>query len=138
MTMIVFATIVFVLSLVGVLVLFVMKQRELRLGIVYFPELRRRADVRALHVKELAIAARADISKVPPALVRFGRWGVREAALASAVLARRMERQAHRVADLVSHKRHYERRETRSEFLRKVAEHKLEHAADEHEITPLE
>ena len=44
------------------------------------------------------------------------------AALEFAHLARQASRQAHRLADFVSHKRNFERKETRSEFLRKMTE----------------
>jgi len=49
---------------------------------------------------------------------------VREAALGLAASARYLERQAHRLADLVSHKRGFERRETKSEFLKQVTDFK--------------
>jgi hypothetical protein len=73
-------------------------------------------------MKELLLAARVDLAKVPPELLRFSRIALHEAALGFAYLARLAERRAHRIADFVSHKRHYERRETRSEFLKKVSE----------------
>jgi hypothetical protein len=44
--------------------------------------------------------------------------------LGFAAFARSSERQAHRLADLVSHKHGFVPRETRSEFLRKMSEHK--------------
>lgn len=113
---------VFFFALVGVVALFSVKYIELRKGIMLCPALRARADGHAVHIKELVLAARADLSKVPPELVRFGHLLVHEAALALASFARVLERRAHQLADFVSHKRHYERRETRSEFLKKVAE----------------
>jgi hypothetical protein len=117
-----FAGILFVLSLLGIVALFALKSWEAHRGSVFFPALRQRADVHALHVKELAYAARVDLEKLPPEMVRLGHVLVHDAALAFAALARAAERGAHRVADLVSHKRHYMPRETRSEFLKKVAE----------------
>ncbi len=118
------AAAIFSLSLVGIIALFVLKQQELKRGAVFFPDARLQADKRAMRLKELALAARSDLSKVPPLMVRTGRTLVHDAALTSAGIARAAERGAYRIADLVSHKRHFERRETRSEFLKKVAEHK--------------
>lgn len=122
--MLLFAGILFMGSLIGVAFLFALKEYELRRGVVVCAGVRQRADARALRLKELAIAARTDLSHSWPIAVRVFRWLVHEAALASAALARRLERQAYKLADLVSHKRRYERRETRSEFLKKVAEHR--------------
>jgi len=119
-----FALIVFGLSLLGIAALFGLKYWELRHEKILVPVVRRRMDVRAQQIKELAYAARADVVKFLPEIVRFARFMVHEAALALASLARFLERQAHRLADMVSHKRGFERRETRSEFLKKVAEHK--------------
>ncbi len=120
----VFALIVFVFSLLGIAALFALKHWELRHEKVLAPDFRRKTDVRAQQVKELAHAARADLVKLLPEVVHFVRALVHEAALAFAALAHFLGRQAHRLADLVSHKRGFEKRETRSEFLKKVAEHK--------------
>ena len=119
------AAIVFIVSLMGIAALFALKYRELRIGRVFFPELRRRSDVRAEQVRELAVAARMDLAKLIPEVIRMSRALIHEGALAFAALARFLERQAYRLADLVSHKRGFERRETRSEFLKKVAEHPI-------------
>lgn len=118
------AIFVFFFSLVGIAALFGQKWREIRRGKALAPDLRSRADREAEKLKELAEAAWMDLGKVPPEALRLARVLVREMALGVAALARFLERQAHRLADFVSHKRGFERRETRSEFLRKVAEHK--------------
>ena len=120
----IFATIVFVLSLLLTAALFFNKHREMRSGRVLAPELRAKADIQAVHIKELAHAARKDVDKLIPELMRLGRFAVHEAALAIAATARFSEKQAHLLADMVSHKRGFERHETQSEFLKKVAEHK--------------
>ncbi len=120
----VFAAIVFVFSLLNICVLFALKSWELRHEKLVLPVLRRKADARAQQLKELAYAARTDIVTFLPEVVRFGRFLIHELALGFAALARFLERQAHRLADLVSHKRGFERRETRSEFLKKVADRK--------------
>ncbi len=115
---------IFFFSLAGVAALFALKHWEMRRGSVFAPEWRLRADAQTEKLKELAFAAWMDLGKVPPEALRVARIMVHEAALGFAALARFSERQAHRLADMVSHKRGFERRETRSEFLRKVAEHK--------------
>lgn len=121
-----FAAIIFVFSLLAIAGLFTFRYWELQRGFIVAPALREKLDVRAVQLKELVLAARADLAKLPPLTVRIGRIMVHEAALALAALARIAERQAHRLADLVSHKHRFERRETRSEFLKKVSEHKEE------------
>jgi len=80
--------------------------------------------MRAQQVKELLDAARVDLAKVPPEGVRLFRIGIHMLALGFAALARTAERYAHRLADLVSYKHRFEKRDTRSEFLKKVSEHK--------------
>lgn len=129
----VFAVTVFGCSFVGIAALFALKHWELRHNKIVAPALRARLDVRAHQVKELIFAARADAARLAPEMVRMAHALVHEGALAFARLARTLERQAHRLADTVSHKRGFERRETRSEFLKKVAEHKqsnLEEGSD--------
>lgn len=120
----VFGVILFVASLVGIALLFAFKYWEEKRGALVAPGLRAKADAEALHIKALVFAARTDLARVPPELVRLLHILVHEAALGFAKLARASERQAHRLADMVSHKRHFEPRETRSEFLKKVSEHK--------------
>jgi hypothetical protein len=129
----VFAGILFALSLLGIAALFALKRWEMARERVLLPHLRARGDVRAQQLKELATAARMDLAKIPPEAVRTARIMVHEGALAFAALARFLERQAHRLADFVSHKRGFEKRETRSEFLKKVAEHKTDNGLDTEE-----
>lgn len=119
-----FAALIFFFSLVCITCLFGLKYWELRNERVLFSDIRGRFDMRAHHLKELMIAARLDISKLPPEMLRLGRFLLHRGALAFAEIARMSERQAHRLADLVSYKHRFEKRETRSEFLKKVAEHK--------------
>ena len=119
-----FAGIIFILSLISIVALFGVKAWEQKHARVLAPALRERADHRANQVKELAVAARVDLVQLWPAFIRLCHVLVHEAALAFAALARSAEKQSYRVADLVSHKHRFERRETRSEFLKKVAEHK--------------
>ncbi len=118
------AAIIFFFSCLSIVALFAFKYWELRRERVVLPALRQRADVRALQIKELLDAARLDISKIPPTVVRLSRIGIHQFALGFAAFARRAEGSAHRIADLVSYKHRFEKRDTRSEFLKKVAEHK--------------
>ncbi len=115
---------VFSISLLSIILLFALKSWEIRRERVFFPVLRQKADVRALQIKELLDAARLDLSKIPPGAVRLSRIGIHQFALGFAAFARKAERYAHQVADLVSYKHRFEKRDTRSEFLKKVAEHK--------------
>ena len=119
-----FAAIVFVFSLLSIIGLFSFKHWEEKRGVVVLPQWRERADLRAIQLKELALAARTDVAKLPPEIIRVTHILIHEMALGIAALARFSERQAHRLADMVSHKQGFEKRETRSEFLKKVAEHK--------------
>lgn len=120
----VFATIIFVGSLIGIVALFGLKHWEMRREKLLVPAMRSELDRRAVQLKELMAAARVDLEKLPPIVMRLSRFAIHEAALGFAAMAHFAEREAHRVADLVSHKHRFERRETRSEFLKKVAEHK--------------
>ncbi len=118
------AIIVFFFSLLSIVTLFGLKHWEIRRARVSLFALRQKADVRALQLKELLDAARLDLSKIPPEVVRLSRIGIHQLALGFAAFARRAEKHAHQVADLVSYKHRFEKRDTRSEFLKKVAEHK--------------
>lgn len=117
-------TVVFFLSLFAIVLLFALKYWEMSRERVFPLAWRQKADVRAHQLKELLDAARVDLSKLPPEAVRLSRIGIHQLALGFAALARRAERYAHQVADLVSYKHRFEKRDTRSEFLKKVTEHK--------------
>jgi|SRR3989344_3740278 len=122
--MVIFAVAVFFVSLAGTVALFVLKQWEERTGRTLAPTVHRYLDVRALQGKELLVALQADLEKLPPELVHLAHIAVHTGALEVARLARFLEAQAHRLADFVSHKHRFERRAPRSEFLKKVIEHK--------------
>jgi hypothetical protein len=122
--MILFATLLFGLSLIAVVALFDLKRREERSGKVFLPALRARMDVHALRMKDLMTAAEADLAKLPPEALHLARLSIHVLALQAARLARFLEGQAHRLADLVSHKHRFVRRAPRSEFLKKVIERK--------------
>ncbi len=122
--MILFVTLLFGFSLVAVVGLFELKRWEGRTRRTVLPVLRARIDKRALRMKDLMLAAEADFAKLPPEALHFTRVGIHLFALEIARLARFLEGQAHWLADFVSHKHRFVRRAPRSEFLKKVTEHK--------------
>lgn len=111
-------------SLVGLAGLFMLKEWEFRRGRVVFPALRERLDMLAVRIKELAFALLVDAEKLPPALLHFSRAAVHVFALFAAKLLRYAAGRIHVFANLVSHKRSRTSSAPRSEFLRKVLEHK--------------
>lgn len=120
---------VFFASLIGLAFLFTLKAIETKRGQVYLPGFRASGDEAALSLKRWLKNLRVILSHIPPALVLVGRILLRELALGAAKLARLTEAQLHKIADLVSHKRSFEKRsdrqgEPRSEFLKQVIEHK--------------
>ncbi len=124
----IFATAAFVLSIIGIATLFAMKYREVRRDEAFTPLWRERADARALKLKGVILDSRYHAAKLPPLVLRIIRTGLHEGALGLAALGRIIEREAHRLADYVSYKRGFERKETKSEFLKRVTEHKNGHA----------
>jgi len=119
-----FATAIFVVSLVLLILLFALKHFELRRGSVFAPALRGRADARALQLKTMLGRSSVEASRIPPFLLLVARATLHETALGFAHIARSLERQAHNVADMMSHKRGFERKEPRSEFLKQMNDHK--------------
>lgn len=128
--MAVFAAAFFFVSLGGIAALFVLKFREAAAGAAIVPEtLREAGDERALELKDRLRQMRERIATVPPRFVRASRIVLHDAALGVAALARGLERLAHSLADRVSHKHHFERRETSNDFLRQVSGFRDEHVA---------
>ena len=120
----IFAAIIFFISLVGISALFIAKYWEEQHEHVLVQKMRQKADERALQVKLLLSKGRFELLKLKPTAIRLARAAIHIAALQTAHLARVIEAQAHRLADFVSHKHHFERREPKSEFLKKVGEYK--------------
>jgi len=116
--------IIFFLALIGIVALFTLKRWELSRERVLFPAMRSRADSQALHLKELLAAAKKDAENLPPVLLFAAQSVVHGIAVDAGHIAHWLGAQSHRLADSVSHKRNFERGETRSEFLKKVSEHK--------------
>lgn len=119
-----FAIALFGISLVLIVALFALRWWELKQQRVLAPALRDRADERARELKDALLHSNRILSRIPPLAAILSRYVVHEMALALAALARFSERQAHALADMVSHKHRFERRETQSEFLKQVSGHK--------------
>lgn len=118
--------IVFGVSLVLIVFLFVLKRAEVRRGARFAEGVRAGADSGALRVKEWLAMSERYLEQTPWFLSVLARYGVHVGALSFARLARSLEEQAHNLADFVSHKHRFERKETKSEFLKKVTERKNE------------
>lgn len=118
------AAVVFFLSATLIAGLFWLKYWEVRYERVLWGEWRDRADSHAIALKARLQHAAWNLSHLVPFAAYLSRFLVHEAAMAFAAVARFAESQAHRLADMVSHKHRFERRETQSDFLRQVAEHK--------------
>lgn len=114
------ASIIFLIALVLIALLFALRQWEINHGRTLSPALRSRADHAATELKHRALESGTEIQKLWPFAILLSRYLVHEAALGFAQIARVLEREAHNVAELVSHKRSFTPRETRSEFLRKM------------------
>ena len=128
--MILSTAVIFFLTLILILALFTLKQWEVAHGRTFLPAWRRRADEKALHLKDLALAARTDVEHLPPFLLDAARSIVHGIAVDAGHIAIWLGRQSHRLADTVS-QRNFEAREPRSEFLKKVSEHKNGNSEEE-------
>ena len=111
-------------SVLGLGLLFYVKHWEERTARIFMPRMRLAADGKALELKALLVWCGAESRKLGPTSMRIGRIMLHDLALALAALSRASERQAHRLADMVSHKHRFERRETKNEFLKQVGEYK--------------
>ena len=117
-------TSVFFASLAGIVALFWLKAWEEGREYLLVPSFRRMLDNAALWCKELLNAGEAWLAKVPSMTAYLTLSTLAFGAVGFARLARAASDAAHKLADFVSHKRNFERRETRSEFLKQVIEHK--------------
>ncbi|MBI2030588.1 hypothetical protein HYT05_03125 [Candidatus Kaiserbacteria bacterium] len=86
------------------------------------PDLRTRADEQALRFKAYIMNGRQEVAKIIPFTALMMRYFIHEGALAFARAAHFTGVQAHRLADFVSHKHHFERQAPRSEFLKRVSQ----------------
>jgi hypothetical protein len=111
--MISFYIALFFASLAGLVMLFSLKYVEVASGRIFMPNVRQALDAHASRVRRGCMK-----------LILFGYWILHILAVLVALSARSVERQAHRSADFISHRRKYERRETQSSFLKEVSSHK--------------
>lgn len=109
-------------SIVGILLLFLVKKIEIARGALIGGSFRDDADLFAMRVKWVFLVIEWYLARLPDFLFLLTRYGIRVGALSAAKLARRAEEQAHQIADFVSHKRNFERRETKSHYLKQVSE----------------
>gem|GEM_PF-1687303 len=110
------------LSILGLASLFYIKHWEEKKARIFAPDLRLAADERALQVKGFLGLCQSEFRKIGPTSLRIGRALLHDLALALAALSRASERQAHKLADVVSHKHRFERRETKNDFLKQVSD----------------
>ncbi len=123
-------------ALIALCILFALKFWEVGSGRILFPRFRALLDRGASALKRFLIVVADRVALIPPFVARIVRILFASFALYVARLARATAEAAHRVADVVSYKHRFERRETRSEFLKKVSEHK-EGASGEKDTPPL-
>ncbi|MBI4068305.1 hypothetical protein HY413_02765 [Candidatus Kaiserbacteria bacterium] len=121
-----FAIIGFFISFAGLIALFSLKYVEFSKCRIYGSELRAKADSSALLLKALLHASMDRLEQLPHDFVVFLRMVVHVGAIIFAHGARAAERGAHKIADRVSHKHHFERTESRSEFLKSVSAHRTQ------------
>lgn len=120
------AMIIFFASLVLIVGLFALKVWEERHGRRFAPHARARADDLAREIKQQLHHSRVQIEKLPPEIAHHTMTGIVSIAHSIAAFARIVEHNAHRIADFVSAKRGFERRETKNDFLKRVQEYKNE------------
>jgi hypothetical protein len=116
------ATIVLAVSVLGIAFLFYIKHWEEKNARIFSPVLRLAADGKALEFKAFLNMCESEFRKIGPTSMRIGRVLLHDLALTLAALSRASERQAHRLADVVSHKHRFERRETKNDFLKQVSD----------------
>ena len=122
--------IVFFVSLVGIILLFTLKKIEAGRERRFAEGVRTNADHGALRVKAWLEMSESYLERTPFFIAALTRYGIHVGALAFARLARTSAEQAHRLADMASHKRNFERRETKSQFLKEVSDYKNDSGGD--------
>lgn len=124
------AIIVFCASLLGIAFLFTLKKIEVARNSRFAEVMRMRADNGALRIKTLLESLEGHLENIPFFLAAVLRYGIHIGALGFARLARTSEEYAHALAEMVSHKRTFERRETKSQFLKDVSEYPIRNSRD--------
>lgn len=122
---------VFLGSLFLIVLLFMLKAAEAGTTVRTAARARDFLDDGALYLKDVIGWTSARIARIPPVVALLTRYGIHQAALSAARFSRMVERAAHDLADMVSHKHRFERRETKSQYLKEVGEHPLRNREDE-------
>ncbi|TSC87275.1 MAG: hypothetical protein G01um10148_380 [Parcubacteria group bacterium Gr01-1014_8] len=120
--MVVSAITVFFVSLAGIVGLFSLKVLEEKRERAFVSSMRDSIDSVALKFKSLLLRGEIFLSKLPSLSAYLALKALAASAVGFARLARMAAESAHRLADFVSHKHNFERRETRSDFLKQVSE----------------
>jgi hypothetical protein len=118
------AVVTFGLSLLGLIALFGLKFLEERNETRFAPSLRTKADEEAIYLKRKIQRLGNLAEDLPHYSFLVTRVILHAVVVGFAKIAGAAEKGAHQVADLVSHKRRFEHRETSSDFLKQVSEHK--------------
>ena len=129
--------IVFVSSLTLIIILFLVKKLEVNRPRRFAEGLRMSADIGAVRIKSWLETSETYLEQAPFFLALLARYGIHIGALGFARLARTSAEQAHALADMVSHKRTFERRETKSQFLKDVSEYKNGKSNDDGPVATL-
>ena len=115
----------FIFAFLGLVALFTLKRWESAHERVVAQGIRQKADAGALSLKVFMLAVFWYLRKLPQILLALARLGVHIAAVMFGHLAHWIGEKSHALADFVSYKHRFERRETRSEFLKQVIEHPI-------------
>lgn len=111
-------------GLLGLVALFSVKYHEQMRGVELEAQWRAFADQHAHDVKHLLAQLRHEASELYPKVGVMLRTSIHAGAMSMASVARWIEMQAQKLADMVSHKHHFQHRETRSDFLKQVSDYK--------------
>jgi len=124
--MFIVALIGFIISFVGLCALFTFKYVEMSRGTIYVPHAQAYADRWARMIKAIMRLLVVRVERLPQDFVVLLHVLVHVGAVVFARGARAAEQGAHKLADRVSHKHRFEKGKSRSEFLKRVSEHKSE------------
>lgn len=132
------AGIAFFGALLGIGSLLILKRWETTHNHIFFSDIRATLDRQALWLKRVLFTASRNVGSLPPFFIILLQQVVQKGAIAFGHLAHWLGRRSHDLADLVSHKYKFERRETRSEFLKKVIEHPMRNAPRPSMTSPIQ
>ncbi len=117
-------TAVFSATLLGITGLFGLRMWEVKRGGRVLETARTNADELARFLKHALQRFGAQMRRFPSLMLLITRYFIHLGAKAFARFARKMEEAAHQIADRMSHKHRFQRRESQSQFLKDVVEHK--------------